>query len=366
MTEQERSPFARPVDEPYAEPARPARAAEPLPQPETDPVVDDLPPVERPRSRAGVWVALVVALAVLATIAAFVVRALITPKATPAGPQEVAVRYLNAIAAADIATAQAQSAIQVTSPSFTPESLRASQQAAPITEVRAEALNGQDVVLAYKLGGKDVRGTFPMVHVAEGWKVKRPTVRTRIAPSPQMIRVELDKQPLTGQAYTYDVELAPGQHRLSVAEGAFVEFQQPEVVVTGLTDNPQVNAKTQTTKAYPAELKKRLQDRVNQCLAAKELAPKGCPWAFRAAAGETVDPASITYKMDGNPFAAFNAPALGTADAIARGEVRFTIKVNGKVRTAGGRAGTISDEKLVIGKYEADLADPQLPFIWAS
>lgn len=399
MTDARRSPFARPDHEPEV-PAdaevRPRRVAGPLPEDEADHqdrpaagaravrAADDPAPVAREqsrprvvdepaprrrtrprRSRTGLWAALVIAVALLAVLGLFVARSLLAGSGTKeAGPEQVAKQYLEAIAAGDAERAQSLAAIKVQDPAFTREALADAAKRAPLTGIRVEAVNPQDVVLSYQLGGRAVRGTFPMVHVAEGWRVKRPTVRTRVAPQPQMILPSIDGQKLQGAAYAYDVELAPGVHRLSLPEG-FLEFEQPDITVTGLTDAPQVNARTQVSQAYPAELKKRLQERIRTCVAAKDLAPKGCPWAFRAAAGETVDPATITYTMGSDPFSSFVAPKPGTADAIVRGELRFPLKVTAKGKVSRGTT-TIEDDKLVIAKYEADLAAADLPFVWAN
>ncbi|GAB3715532.1 hypothetical protein [Mariniluteicoccus flavus] len=380
MSDSQRSPFARPTDDP-TDPApaaeRPARAYADEPDPEIrrprrsvpvrspERVADD--PVDRRprRSRTPLWVAIGIGLVAVATVVAFVVRSqLTTPAAPPAGPGDVAQSYLAAVAAADAKKAQGLSAIKVDSPTFTNEALAASMKLAPISDIKVEAVNGQDVVLAYRRGDRTVRGTFPMVHVAEGWRVKRPTVRTRVAPSPQMIAPLLDGQKLQSGSYTYDVELAPGLHRLSL-DGGFLEFDQPDIVVSGLNDQPQVNGKTRTTQAYPAELKKRLQARISECVKSQELAPKGCPWSFRAASGDTIEVGSVRYTMGSDPFATFRAPAPRTADAIVKGELRFPLTIDARTKQ-GGRSGTLNDEKLVIARYEADLALAELPFIWVN
>lgn len=399
MADDGRSPFARPDHEPepayFADqdaphprralddpalddpapalndvPAPPQRIDDPAPSQRIDdePAPAFLPRERRTRprdGRPGLWAALVVGVALLAVLALFAARSLLAaPAPKPAGPEEVAQHYLQAIAAGDAQSAQNLAAIKVQDAAFTNEGLADAARRAPLTDIRVDGVHGQDVVLAYRVGGRAVRGTFPMVHVAEGWRVKRPTVRARVTPQPQMVAPSIDGQKLHGAAYVYDVELAPGVHRLSLPEG-FLAFEQPDITVTSLTDTPQVNGRTQVTAAYPAELKKRLQDRIRSCVAAKDLAPKGCPWAFRAAAGETVDASSITYTLGSDPFASFVAPRPGTTDAIVRGELRFPLKVTAKGRSSGS-ATTIEDDKLVVAKYEADLAAPDLPVIWAT
>lgn len=365
-----------PTPEPKPETAAPSpfsraaqAAAEPTPAPakpqpatfDDDSIYDDddadLPP--RKRSRAGLWVVLVVLIAALATIALVALRGWLNRPPAPPTAQEVAVKYLTAIADGHASAAQDQAAMRVDSATFTDASLAASKAIAPIADIKAESATDQEVVLSYTLGGKPVRGTFPMVHVAEGWKVKRPTVRVRLAPQPQMIVPYLDGQKLQSPNYTYDLELPPGAHKLSLP-GGLLQFTSPDVTVTGLTQAPQVDGRTATVPDYSDKLRAKLDSSLKACTSAKDLAPKGCPWAFKAPSGVKVDPATVKYQIDGDPLANFNAPKLGNVDAIARGELRFTLHVTAD----GSRKNAVSDEKLVIAKYEADLASPDLPFIW--
>lgn len=397
----ERSPFARPEpDSGSATPepsridpaSRPRRAyADPDP---VDPVPVDhvpgeqAPRVERPpvptqqapaaedplwqpdtaqpvrRGRPGLW--LVAGLLGLALLVggAFGVRALLAPAAPKAaGPAEQATAYLQALAAGDAERALALSFTKGAGPLLSNDHLKQNRpQISDITVLDAGSGDpaGTEVVLGYRLAGKEVRGSFPMFQNPQRqWLLRRGSVQLRIAPAPKMIPVQLDGQKLESTGYTYLVDVFPGTHRLSTGSN-WLDFKNPEFTVTSLTDPPSVDAATAVTAAYQSAAKQRVSERIKSCAASTELAPPGCPWARKAHPDQPVKTGSVKYQVLSERI---TVGQPGSVDAIAHGEAKLRVRMTSSVRVDGSYQQE-TEEFDADSRFAMDLLSAGPDFVW--
>ena len=382
----ERSPFARPEpEEPSSTPERaadpepaprPRRAYAPEPEPapqraaETPRAEEPLwqpDPTARPvrRSRPGLLIGAGVLVVALLIGIAFGVRTLIAPAAssTGPGPGEVATGYLQALAAGDADKALAMSFTKGSGPLVSTDYLQQHRpQITDVTVVDAGSGDpaGTDVVLGYKLAGKDVRGTFPMFQNPQRqWQLRRGSVQVRVAPTPKMIPVRIDGQKLESSGYTYLVDVFPGVHTLSTGS-KWLDFRRPEFTVTGLTDPPAVDGATATSAAYPNAAKKQVSDRIQTCVRSTELAPRGCPWARKARADQPVKPGSVSYQLLSQTI---EVPKANEFDAIAKGSVRLRVRMTASVQV-DGTSQKESEEFDATSRFAMDLLSAGPDFVW--
>lgn len=314
------------------------------------------------RSRTGLWIALGIGFLTLAVVTVMAVVWLTRPK--DPGPGERAVAYLNAVAAADASAAVDLAATKPTGPLISDEALAASMQTHPLTditlvEVTSMTTTQSDGVVDYKRGGRPVRTTIGMVPDGEGnWLVRRPTATVRIAPSPQMISPTLDGIPLESATYAYTVELFPGAHTLS-AQSEWLEFPEP-IMVDAPGTVAMVDPVARVSEAYAPKLRSVLDERIKTCVAARELAPKGCPWARKAADGQPIVRGSARYELLNAPLADFTAPGPGPIEAHARGDLDLRLRLTATAQSGG----QVSEDFAVKARYATDLLTEDLQVIW--
>ncbi|OYN94102.1 hypothetical protein B0O41_3444 [Propionibacteriaceae bacterium ES.041] len=370
----ERSPFARP--EPDEPEPRPSRSAGPAPEPPTEPPTEPPStgePLWQPdptagrarRRRPGLWAAVGVLALALLIGTAFGVRTLLAPAASTsqAGPADQATAYLQALAAGDADRALALSFVKGSGPLVSKDHLQQNRpQISDITVIDAGSGDpaGTDVVLGYKLAGKDVRGTFPMFQNPQRqWQLRRGSVQLRVAPTPQMVPVLLDGRKLESNSYSYLVDVFPGTHTLSTGS-KWLDFTTPQVTVTGLTDPPAVDAATAPTAAYTGAAKQQVSERIKGCVASSELAPAGCPWARKARADQPVRPGSVSYQLLSQQI---SVGKPGSTDAIARGEVQLRLRMSSSSRINGSYQSD-TEEFDVRSRYAMDLLSAGPDFVW--
>lgn len=314
------------------------------------------------RSRAGLFVILAIVVLVLAVVGVLAVTWL--NRSTTPGPAERAVAYLEAIAAGDASAAIDLSATKPTGPLLTDAALAESKRIAPITNIKVVeegpiSTTQAFVVLSYDLAGKPTEASFPMVPDGVGnWMMQRATATVRIAPRPKMMPVTLDGVPLESNTYAYTVEVFPGAHKLSTGS-PWLDFGGP-ITIGAPAITMSIDPVADPSPAYATELKKKLKERLDRCIAARDLAPAGCPWAKKAPAGQQIVRGSVRYELTGDPFWNFRAPVPGDTEAIARGTLQF-----GVAMTATTSAGTtVKDTFTVDAAYATDLLTPELALIW--
>lgn len=322
-------------------------------------------PAERP---AWTWIVPVVLVSALVLVGVVVLRVRSNAPETPELTMEETARmFLVAVSESRAADALAMAATPQEGPYLTDAVLRVSMANAPISDIRVAGVEGDVVRLAHRLGDTDTTTSVRMVRHGEAWQVDRAAASVRVAPTPELIPVVVDgtEARSTGarsDSATYDVLLFPGEHTLATGS-AWIDYTAPTFQVTDLTDAIGPDATAGPTSGAADAVHRALLDRLDECVASGELAPgHRCPWNLTGQEGQTVDPASVTLSVTGEPQ--FQAPTLDGHDALATGRFTFTLHVEAEITLDGGGRQHLSQDVPVDTGYRADLLTDAPDFIW--
>ncbi len=297
------------------------------------------------------WIAGAIVALILAIIASafFIVRANDTA-------DKVVQNYLTAISKGEATTAlgyitQPEDATFLTSAVL--------ETSAKITDITVTKKSDTAVEASYTIAGDKFTATYLLARQNGRLQIQNGTAT-----------LDLPRTDKIG----YAIGTTQGQpgHRVVVFPGGYaVSTSDPRLSLAGVDI-----IKAGEPKAYPvsgkltlaehgtAQLRKLATGSINSCLAKKELAPVGCPWAFAAPPGQTLKPESITWAVakDPIPAAAFTVDP-NTLSATSQ-PLELVLTLTATFTKADGSSYIYEEDNAAKAVADFDLADPQGGLIW--
>lgn len=321
---------------------------------------DDQTPEPAPRkSRRMLWVALVALLVVILVVGALGLRNRIDPGPPPRQPGDVAVEWMNAMAAGNIDGANALVQDKPRGPLTTTEAWQAQLADKPITDVKVAGSEPGKVTLQYNSGGEPTELAVPMVGEGVNLKVRSATSTFVVTPKPELLPMTVDGEKVSrSEESRFTVELFPGTHQISTGS-RWLQYTQTELEANTLGEWTEVDGTTVPSAEFEGAMRARVTERIDKCLTEKSLAPQGCPWAFSTQPGDQIDPQTITWKLDGE-LTGFAVKPPGEQDALVDGEVTIPLSLSAQTQS-GGR---LDQKQQIPATFRADMLTEAPDFIW--
>ncbi|MGJ3508847.1 hypothetical protein [Enemella sp. A6] len=174
--------------------------------------------------------------------------------------------------------------------------------------------------------------------------------------------VKLNGVPLQGKDPSVRVlpgsyQVTPANKHLTTASGA------KPVEAWDLTDTPSFDGEFVMTEKAVAAFRSSATKSINDCMAKKELNPKGCPWNIVEQNGIKVVPSTIKFKMLENPWSKLK-PTYDPSSNAAAGSLTWQMRIDAEA-TQNGRRGTTGTNFTAGGLATADLSGDQITVKWS-
>lgn len=187
---------------------------------------------------------------------------------------------------------------------LTDEVLAASRELGPISNIevtRNEAPDATEVKAHYEIGVEPVDTTVKVTAVGDEWRLLDPvaslTVNTTAVA--KGVPVQVNGVTLTGYR---DLPILPGRYRITTDHPRVDYADHPEFLVAAPGQQVSVDELPLTlSEEGRTEVLAAARDNLTSCLARKELAPEGCPFAV-SDSGVKIVPASIRWTLVNDPF----------------------------------------------------------------
>lgn len=253
-------------------------------------------------------------------------------------PTELVQTYFQALQAGDVNKAQNLGPVGTGSRlALSEQSLRASLERTPLTDVRVEQVpdSATEVPVSYKLGG-DTTSTWVQVRKQDdgGVLLERSTVTVQVtAKRSPAIPMLINGEKFDANSF----EVFPGSYVWTTGL-PFLSYEANQLVVSTLDSRPELSLITPAlTKEGREALIATGRASLQACIASKELAPQGCPFAQRAPS--PIVPGSITWHLTNDPWTNVN-PRLSTQKEVA--EVVIDLQLAISLRYTNGSSLTRS------------------------
>jgi hypothetical protein len=238
---------------------------------------------------------------------------------------ELVRRYFEAIAAGDIQTALGFGPVGTGSRiALTEQAVRQSMEFNPITGISVPDVpeSSLSVPVKYRFGGEEVSTSIQVRKLGDGsFTLEQSTVTVPISAK------RSNKIPLlvNGEEFNANsLEVLPGTYRFTTGL-PFLQYEGAELQVTSPGSRPEVSLLTVAlTKEGRDALLATGRASLDDCLASRELAPAGCP--FAATTSQPVVPGSVRWGLINDPWAAAN-PRLSSDRAVAEVVLDFELQI---------------------------------------
>lgn len=307
-----------------------------------------------------VWlVAGVLVLALIGGIVWFTVTT--TRQNREAAMRDTALAYYNSVAGGMAAEALELLAVPPANTALLTDAvLAASNEAAPLTDIRVGALGGTDdaptVEVTYQLGDSPVTTWVPLVAEGSNWRITDGTVDLTV-PERRALTVN-------GVELTEEVNpVFPGSYLASPVSDKVALAGEPTALVT---DASQEGARIEVTVGL-SELGTQtvlntVKGRFDECLASTESRPANCPFGV-STDGVEVTPGSVRFTLVNDPWAGF-APTLDPATLVASGTFNQQLTATATV----SRDGLTTDATTALNNdrgYAVDLTKDPATVSWS-
>jgi len=262
------------------------------------------------------------------------------PPPTTATAAEAVEGYLQALARGDAAAALAYAAEPPADDTLLTQKVFAkARRAAPVSRIVVEppsGVNPGSVNASYRLAKEQVQETFTVQRVGDVWKLDKVAAEIDVALVRALkvpvvvngVRVESSTVYALPGAYT----ITTGLKTLSWGSRNVVTVRGPNAAVDTYRLNPKLTKRGK--KALIAATKKNF----TNCLKAKKLKPKGCPFK-QSDNGYRIQESTITWRRVGpDPFKKAIVTSFGTSASVA-----ITFKVAMSATCRGGAARCTGD-----------------------
>lgn len=276
--------------------------------------------------------------------------------------RDTATGYLKAVADADSAAALRLLAQPPASRDLlTDEVLRASAQAAPLTDIVVTGLQPRSdsatVAVTYKLGGRDVATDLALVGDGRtSWRLGSGLGELMITNTAGLrvngATIDQTVHPVFPGTYT----ATPTLEAIALDGEATVTVPSPTTVSATLQVSPRLS------DAGLAQSREAARAALDTCVASTLSAPPGCPWQIDEA-GVQVTPNSVRYALKNDPWAEFT-PTLDLKTLTAKGVAHYTLTATANVTTpdrSGDLTATLDRDTPVT----IDLTAQPLKVTWA-
>lgn len=337
-------------------------------EPEPDAPTDETPPLEvRRRSRHRLrWAA-----AAVAGVAAVVVGFVPLPRVGPApiavagqtSPSDTVETFLRALSRAD---AEQALSLVVAAPNLTalagPEVLTRSVEQAALTDIvveRVHATREASVPARYRIGSRQVKTEFRMVHVAGEWRLASPFSTLNLPRPAGGVPVLVNGQ----RVRTDSVSVLPGTYRVTL-DSRLLRLTRNSVVIArpGDPSGKRAWAQELTAKGRRALVNQGRQE-LAACFSQNLLAPRGCPNQATPTWTAVRGPITVTWTLTNDPWQGFEVPV--GAGRLGRVEVSQTIAARVRAHGQNGRVLLRRDHLRLPASVTATLAaDDTWTFRW--
>ncbi|MGL4831933.1 MAG: hypothetical protein ACRCWS_05045 [Propionibacteriaceae bacterium] len=297
------------------------------------------------------WIAGTIVALILAIIACafFVVRANDTA-------DKVVQNYLTAISKGDATTAlgyisQPEDATFLTSAVL--------ETSAKITDILVTKKSDTAVEASYTIAGDKFTATYLLARQNGRLQIQNGTA---ILDLPRTDKIGYAIGATQGQ---------PG-HRIIVFPGGYsLTTSDPRLTLTGVdivkAGEPKtypVTGNLTITEQGTAQLRTLATDNITACMAKKELAPAGCPWAFATPPGQTLTPGSITWSVAKDPIPAATFTVDPKTFSATSQQLELVLTLTATFAKADGSSYVYEEDNTTKAVADFDLADPQGGLIW--
>lgn len=296
---------------------------EPVQVPNAEPTAPPPPLPGAQRWRRIRRVVLLAVVAALVVAAAFVIPRGLGYHRTPGAdrrPSTGAVQFLQAVADGD---ADRALALQHQAPEdrtlLTDDVLDRSRRLTPISRIEVIVDNPERVEISYLLGQEEVHAQFDPVRQPDGsYRIERGTTTVQVN-RPDQLEVFVNGVRLTADT----VEAFPGTYQLATGLEN-IEYVEPLFTVSGPETEPQLAPSPRLSTQGAAAFMTAVRDRLAACMQSREVNPPDCPQSLNIAEGTLVDPASVRWALEEDPFVAVTPKLSLTDETVA--EVRLSIR----------------------------------------
>ena len=286
----------------------------------------------------------------------------------PAAKASDAVKsYLDALATGQADAALALSASTPADPTFlTDEVLAQSLKRAPLTDISVPDVDDEyayKVDATYQLGKQTVSDGIYVEKKGDGWKVKAAYAEVDL----QTVREKTLPLSINGVAVKANkVRLFPGSYEFSTGsknitygdEGGILLIETPDGYPEGLSDL-RATLSSAGDKAFTSAVKASLK----KCLAAKELAPKGCPNQTNNSNSYKIDKSTLKWKLRGSdptdnlePRLDYQNPVIASASF----SLSFEVKAD-----CNAPSGTCEATPYASGRPRVNMLEEPLKVTWS-
>lgn len=214
---------------------------------------------------------------------------------------------------------------------LTHEVLAVAHEAAPLTEIEAGTLGGTEtaptVEVTYKLGDEPVTTTIPLAADGRDWKVADGTVDLAV-PERRALTVN-------GAQLTEEVNpVFPGTYTAEPVSDKVGLTGEPAVVVSAPDQaDESIDVTLGLSELGSQTVLDAVKGRFDECLAATESRPVGCPFGV-GVDGVEVQEGSVKFALVNDPWAGF-APTLDPETLVASGTFSYDMTATATVSREG-------------------------------
>ena len=226
-----------------------------------------------------------------------------SPTPAPAALPSDAVRgYLEALASGNAARATSYAAQAPAERALLTNAVLAeSKKRAPITAISVPTVDDQNatsVTASYAIGSTNVSASYPVVKLAEAWKLVSVTAAVAVDYS-EAAGMKINGVGVHGSV----IQLFPGSYAVT-ATSKNLTFGKRTFVVKAVGTNLEQHATPVTlTGAGKKRAVSAARDDLNRCLTTKAIAPKNCPFGVRSNGYTNVTSTIRWTVIGGDPFA---------------------------------------------------------------
>ncbi|MCA0296184.1 MAG: hypothetical protein LCH96_12935 [Actinobacteria bacterium] len=254
------------------------------------------------------------------------------PPPQPADAAGAVEGFLQALSQGDADTALAYAATPpVDSSMLTREVLAASLLRAPISDIRVQAGSGagnSDIISAsYKVGDRVVDASFPVVKDGSDWRLEEVAASVDLSGVPtDLLTLALNGVPLTSTSAT----LFPGSYVVTTSDERF-KVSHGSFLVESTSDAPDTySMQVALSSTGIAKVRSAAQKKLNSCLKARSLSPKGCGFGTYLPGNNKPRNSSIRWQVTKNATAMKKLKPKTDASnpTVVRANVNVQVKVN--------------------------------------
>jgi hypothetical protein len=152
------------------------------------------------------------------------------------------------------------------------------------------------------------------------------------------------------------VQVFPGVYTLTLKDTPMINIVNPAFTIAYPEANPTFDQMSLTlSEDGLSRIRAAADQKLNNCLASRELQPAGCGFGFAGAETGTVDPATITWTLrESSDLSTVPLALDGSSTSIALGEVSITASIHAV--STDGRHNYTGDS--AVTKLRADFTDP--------